>query len=212
MTNNSDKLIKYEIKGRQVTYYLTTEEDLHNIKSNSILCDISSLLASLCVGGIISVILTNATGINLEPETINVLRVLRYVFTLGAAVCAFFTGYFYYQSFMIINKIKGSGAVKSLKSGDREEIMLTETTKAIGTEGQLILEILNAEYLTPKARLNVTEELKKMIVDNKLHTIASNEIKGDPDVGVVKKLSIEYKFNGITLVKEFTEGDNVIIP
>ena len=30
MADNSDKLIKSEIKGRKVTYYLTTEDDLHN--------------------------------------------------------------------------------------------------------------------------------------------------------------------------------------
>jgi hypothetical protein len=58
----------------------------------------------------------------------------------------------------------------------------------------------------------VTEELRKMIVDNKLETVASNDIKGDPDYGTVKKLSIKYKFNSITVTKEFTEGDTVVIP
>ena len=46
MTDSSDKLIKSEIKGRKVTYYLTTEEDLQNVKSNSLLGDIFSVLAS----------------------------------------------------------------------------------------------------------------------------------------------------------------------
>ena len=55
----------------------------------------------------------------------------------------------------------------------------------------------------------MTEELRKMIVGNKLEVIASNEIKGDPDEGTVKKLTIEYRFGGITVTKEFTEGEEI---
>lgn len=51
-----------------------------------------------------------------------------------------------------------------------------------------------------------------MIANNKLETIASNNIKEDPDHGTTKKLSVEYKFNGITVAKEFTEGDKVLLP
>jgi hypothetical protein len=45
MTDSSDKLIKSEIKSRKVTHYLTTEEDLQNVKRNSLLGDISFLLS-----------------------------------------------------------------------------------------------------------------------------------------------------------------------
>jgi len=58
----------------------------------------------------------------------------------------------------------------------------------------------------------VTKELIKLVVDNKIETTASNDIKGDPDPGRRKKLSIEYKINSIALKKEFNEGEKVIIP
>lgn len=98
------------------------------------------------------------------------------------------------------------------QSGGQEQITVAEATETRITGGESILEIIKAEYWTPKARFDITEELKRKIADNKLEIIASNDIKGDPDPGTVKKLSIEYKFNGITLIKEFTEGDNVVIP
>jgi hypothetical protein len=88
--------------------------------------------------------------------------------------------------------------------------VITETKKP--TAAGSILEIGKAQYWTAKEGIDVTEELKKMIVDNKLETIASNDIKGDPDVGTVKTLSIEYKCNGVTLRKDFTEGERVVIP
>jgi hypothetical protein len=74
------------------------------------------------------------------------------------------------------------------------------------------LEIIKAEYWTEKEKFDVTEELRKMVSDDKLETVASNDIKGDPDPGTVKKLSIEYKFDDITITKDFTEGDKVLIP
>jgi hypothetical protein len=212
MTDNQDKLIKSEIKGRQVTYYLTTEEDLHNVKSNSLLGDVFSVLGSLTAGGIISVILTRATGIQLGQETTNLLNILLYVFLFGTVIFASFSAYFHYQSFIIIKKIKGSGLVKSLRSVDQEKIIETAKPEKGITLGGAKLEISKATYWTQKASLDVTEELRSMIVDDKLETVASNAIKGDPEHGKVKKLSIEYKFNGITITKEFTEGDKVVIP
>ena len=80
MTDKPENLIETEIKGRKVTYYLTTAEDLHNVKSNSLLGDVFSVLASLSAGGIISFILTRATGIRLGQETTNLLNILLYVF------------------------------------------------------------------------------------------------------------------------------------
>jgi len=212
MADNSDKLIKSEIKGRKVTYYLTTEDDLHNVRRNSLLGDIFSVLASLSAGGMISVILTRVTGIHLGQQTTNVLDILLYVFICVAVIFAFFTAYFYYQSFITIKKIKSSGTVKSLKSADQEEAIEATKTENEITQKESKLEIIKAEYWTQRNRLDVTEELRKMIVDNKLETIASNDIKADPDKGTRKKLTIEYRFDGITVTKEFTERDKVIIP
>jgi hypothetical protein len=212
MDDNSDKLIKTSIKGREVTYYLTTEEDLQNVKSNSLSADISVLLASLTAGGIISVILTRATGIQLRQETINVLDILLDVFVIGTAIFASFAVYFYYRSFITIRKIKGSGSVKSLSTTNQDQIISSTISGEKITIKKARLEIIKAEYWTQKARLDVTEELRKMITDNKIETIASNNIKSDPDIGAIKKLSIEYKFDGITITKEFTEKDKVVIP
>jgi hypothetical protein len=210
--DNSDKLIETEIRGRQVTYYLTTEEDLHNVRSNSLLGDVSFGLGSLTAGGIISVILIRATGIQLVQETIRVLDILWYVFIVGTALFAGFAVYFHCQSIMKIKRIKGSGVVTSLSSVVKERTLgAAKPDKEIMQKGP-ILEITKAEYGTNKIRLDVTKELRKKIVDNKLETTASNAIKGDPDYGVVKTLTIEYKFNGITITKEFKEGAKVVIP
>lgn len=212
MTDNSERLIKSEIKGRNVTYYLTTEDDLHNVKNNSFLGDIFSILTSLSVGGIISVILTRATGIQLTQETLNILDILMKVFVGVAVIFAVFTAYFYYQSLMTIKKIKGSGAVKSLISADQREDRKTERVENEIATKQPRLEIVKAEYWTQKNRLDVTEELRRKIINSKLETIASNDIKGDPEKGIPKRLTIEYKFDGIAVTKEFKERDKVVIP
>jgi hypothetical protein len=78
--------------------------------------------------------------------------------------------------------------------------------------GKKTFEISKAIYWTSKAELDVTTELRNMVVDNKLETIASNDIKNDPDKGAAKKLTIEYTFNGANLKKEFKEGDKVVLP
>ena len=210
MRDTSDKLIKSEIKTRQVTYYLTTEEDLRHVKSNSLMGDVFSGLASLTAGGIISVILTRATGLQLERETSDVLNVLLYVFVIATVIFVLFAIYFHYQSFVAIKNIEGSGTVKSLRSGNQEEIIQTDDKKIVSEESPL--EILKAEYWTQKKRLDVTEELRKKITTNKLEVIASNDIKGDPEFGTGKKLTVEYRFDGITVTKEFTEGEKIVIP
>jgi len=211
MIDNSDKLIKFEIKRRKVTYYLTTEEDLRNVKSNSLLGNFFSVLASLTTGGMISVILTKATGIQLGQGTINV-DILLYVFIVGTLTFGFLTAFFHIKSFKAIKQIKGSGAIKSITSANQEETLDVEMAEKGIEQKELRLEILKAEYWTPKKRLDVTEELRKMIINNKLKTIASNKIKGDPDYGTVKRLSIKYKLDGIKITKEYKERDEVIIP
>lgn len=212
MTDSSDNLVKSEIKGRNVTYYLTTEEDLQNVKSNSLLGDVFSVLASLTAGGIISIIITRATGIQLAQQTTDVLGVLLHVFIWATVVFAGFGVYFHSRSFNTINKIKGSGTVKSWKSGNQEEIVEAAIAAKDTGSKESQLEILKAVYWTPKARIDVTEELRKMIVGNKLEAFASNEIKGDPHAGTGKKLTIEYRFGGTTVAKEFTEGEKMVIP
>lgn len=73
-------------------------------------------------------------------------------------------------------------------------------------------EILKAEYWTDHARMDVTEELRERIRGDHLKTVASNNIKGDPEFGQVKRLTIEYRFVGVTLTNEFREGDIIVLP
>ena len=74
------------------------------------------------------------------------------------------------------------------------------------------LEILKAEYWTANARLDVTGELRGRIHDDSLKAVASNNIKGDPEFGQTKHLTVEYRFAGVTMTNEFREGDVIIIP
>lgn len=211
--NDTDKLIKTEIKGRQVTYFLTSVGDLNNLRSNSLLGDIFTVLTSLAIGGIISVLLTKATAIEIQKETLNILEILLYVFIAGTLIFGGFTAYFYYKAYGAIKIIKESGEIKSFNSVDQMEEVEPNTKLQKKPKSQdNKLEIIKATYWTPKVKLDVTEELRQMIVDNKLDIVASNKIKYDPDEWTVKKLSIEYRFNYLTVSKEFTENDRVVLP
>jgi len=74
------------------------------------------------------------------------------------------------------------------------------------------LQILKAEYWTDNARLDITEELRERILDDQLKAIADNGIKGDPEFGQVKHLTIEYSFAGVAMTNQFKEGDLMVIP
>ena len=74
------------------------------------------------------------------------------------------------------------------------------------------LEILKAEYWTDKARMDVTGELRDRIRGDSLKARAGNDIKGDPEFGQTKHLTIEYKFAGVTMTNEFREGDTMVLP
>ena len=74
------------------------------------------------------------------------------------------------------------------------------------------LEILKAEYWTDNARMDVTGELRDRIRDDSLKAVASNDIKGDPEFGQAKRLTVEYKFGGVAMTNEFREGDVIVIP
>lgn len=76
----------------------------------------------------------------------------------------------------------------------------------------LKLEILDAIYYTPKQSKNVTEQARNKVANNRLVMDANNEIAGDPEYGVVKKLKIKYRYSGETLEKEVAEGQTIILP
>ena len=76
----------------------------------------------------------------------------------------------------------------------------------------LTLEILEATYSTPRVSLDVTQELKDSIQRNKINILASNEIKGDPEPGIVKKLKVKYNYGDEPFEKEVGVGQRLILP
>ncbi|MEY2427180.1 MAG: beta-lactamase class [Verrucomicrobiota bacterium] len=74
------------------------------------------------------------------------------------------------------------------------------------------LELLRADYWTANTNLDVASELRDRIRGDSLKAIASNNLKGDPDFGQVKHLTVVYRFGGVTMTNEFREGDFVVLP
>jgi hypothetical protein len=74
------------------------------------------------------------------------------------------------------------------------------------------LEVLKAEYWTDNARMDVAAELRERIRGDGLKAVASNNIKGDPEFGQVKHLTVVYRLAGVTRTNEFREGDLVVLP
>jgi hypothetical protein len=74
------------------------------------------------------------------------------------------------------------------------------------------LEILRAEYWTAHTNMDVAAELRERIGGDGLKAVASNNIKGDPEFGQSKHLTVVYRVGGITRTNEFQEGDLVILP
>lgn len=74
------------------------------------------------------------------------------------------------------------------------------------------LEIIKAEYWTDHTKMDVTDELQDRIRGDALKARASNNLKGDPEFGQTKHLTIEYRFGGIIRTNEFREGEVIVIP
>jgi hypothetical protein len=50
------------------------------------------------------------------------------------------------------------------------------------------------------------------VSNNKLVVEANNEIAGDPEENIEKRLKIKYSYAGETIEKEVVEGQTIIIP
>ena len=192
------KLIKSQIKGREVIYYLTTEDDLNNLKQKGIFADLSTLFFSVAVGGIISIIIARSVSESITLDANKILNVLIYIFIVAALIFWASAIYFYISSYRTISKIKGSGELKSFSAPDTNE--------------KTDFEIIKATYWTQKVHKDITEKLREKIKDNRLDVIASNDIDGDPDVGTRKKLTIKYRHNGMDLIKEYNEKEKIELP
>jgi hypothetical protein len=74
------------------------------------------------------------------------------------------------------------------------------------------LELLKADYWTDHTNMDVAAELRERIRGDSLKALASNSLKGDPEFGQVKHLTVVYRFGGVTMTNEFREGDFVVLP
>jgi hypothetical protein len=117
-----------------------------------------------------------------------------------------------------------SKEVESLRANTREVRIAAETalkTKNINraanshsgpTANGSQFELLRADYGTDRTNLDVAAELGEKIRGDTLKAIASNNLKGDPDFGQVKHLTVVYRFGGVTMTNQFREGDFVVLP
>ena len=134
-----EDLIKSKIKGRQIIYYLTTEDDLNNLKTKGVFTDLFILLFSLSVGGIISIVIAKSVSESLSSESIRILGFLIILLIIIGLISVTLAVYYYVSSYRTISKIKGSGEIKSFTTPD--------TTKPT------VFEIIEAKYWTPKRRM-----------------------------------------------------------
>jgi hypothetical protein len=63
-----------------------------------------------------------------------------------------------------------------------------------------LLTIISAKYGANESFVDITDKIKKMIQGNILIISATNEIVGDPIVGVVKKMILTYHYDNDTPV------------
>lgn len=116
MAEDPKELIKTVIKGRTVTYYLVTESDLEQIKSNSVFADISFLICSLAFG------LFLIQGGN-----------ILFIIGLAALVISLV---FYYSKYSLINKVKTSGEIQNLQVPEKAEERFKIIKGIYGVTGQ----------------------------------------------------------------------------
>jgi hypothetical protein len=78
--------------------------------------------------------------------------------------------------------------------------------------GKPALQILHAEYGSDTNRIDVTDRLRVMVINNSLTITASNNLAGDPHFGVIKTLTIEYRFGNKVYTEKILESNTKKIP
>ena len=74
------------------------------------------------------------------------------------------------------------------------------------------LHIVRAFYGMDDQRLEVTKQLQKDVIANRLHILAGNQIAGDPYPNVRKKLTVEYLYNNEKHRRLIDEGEYLDLP
>ncbi len=75
-----------------------------------------------------------------------------------------------------------------------------------------IFKVLNATYGSGNTFVDITDKLNDIVEYNKLKTVLSNALAGDPTPGIKKVGKINYIFNNKTSYKEYEELDTVELP
>jgi hypothetical protein len=105
--------------------------------------------------------------------------------------------------------------IESLRA-DTDKVLAERESGRVANSGNATpgdgLEIVTADYWTANTNLDVAQELRDRIRNGSLKAIASNNLKGDPDFGQVKSLTVVYRFGGVTLTNQFREGEFVVLP
>jgi hypothetical protein len=73
-------------------------------------------------------------------------------------------------------------------------------------------EIVSASYWTANTNMDVAAELQDRVRGNRLKAVASNNIKGDPEYGQTKHLTVVYRIGGVIRTNDFREGDVIVLP
>lgn len=103
-------------------------------------------------------------------------------------------------------KLSLTGLINGLQTLAYE---LPFTRKRVETNSLIIDKAI---YGTRNSEIDVTAILNSMIVDNSLTVVASNSLAGDPEPGIVKSLTITYRYNGVPETRAFPEGGEVKLP
>lgn len=191
----NDGLIRSTIKSRNITFYLASEQDLKAIKSKAIFGDLFVVLASIFIGAYVAYFIAE------QPN--NLILLAGVLFLLMGLVL-------YFLNNRAIKLIMTSGEVQHFAKAS-----LSAKGGLLAKARQSSFTVIKAVYGTGTAEheLDITDRVQGRLRDDKLEVDATNELAGgDPHPMVKKTLTIVYSYGGVTLTKEFTEGQAVRLP
>jgi hypothetical protein len=191
---SNNGLITATIKPREETYYLVTESHLSEIKSNGRLGSLFVFLASIIWGAYFTTIVSLKTGINLNLETISVLKTMSIIFLCFGIV---------FSLLIILFLVIVGRSLKKIISADEVNLEPIQNPDD--------LYILEAKYGANDKYIELSEEFNKMIKDDKLVYVGRyNDLKGDPIQDVEKCLTIRYSHKGRTYTKTIDKENTPI--
>lgn len=195
MNNDINNYISTVIKKRKEVYFLVTEKDLNSLRNSSIIGDVSIIIASIVLSGYF-----------IDKNS--------YALLAGIVFIIVAVG-FYFFVFSQVKELKSSGEVQSVNinaENDKNDQIHVKNNVPNSNKDNKKLVIIGARYYTAERTKNITQEIEDMVKNDKLTTIASNDIYGDPHPGEPKKLFILYKYNGVEISKNYNEGEKIELP